>query len=193
MIKKKITSNPVFLSILIHVIAISIFISFYSIKAKEKNTGVIINNISIEGDPTKIIGKHGSYKTTGFKKQTAGIETNKDSSINKTNSTDSTGQDGGTGLGKSDNYTGSILRKIHNNKNYPPQAKRMKQEGTSTVSFILKNTGSLEKALISKTSGHKLLDSSAINTITRSAPYPPFPKTITAKQLELNVDIEFIL
>ena len=191
MIKKKLISNPVFLSILIHVTAVSIFISFYSIKAKEKNNGVIISNISIEGDPTKVIGKHGLYKTTDSRKHNAGIGI--DSAINKTKSANSTGQDGGTDLSKSDNYIGSILRKIHNNKNYPPQAKRMKQEGTSTVSFILKNNGSLEKTLISKTSGHKLLDSSAINTITKSAPYPPFPKNITAKQLELNIDIEFVL
>jgi TonB family protein len=199
MIKKKIILNPLFLSILIHITLISSFIAFYATSSKQKDLGVRITNISIEGDPTRIIGE----KSLKRLKSSLGLtETNSDKTAilktktheNKlTRQNKSMGQNGGTELSGTDNYIGSILKKIHNNKNYPSQAKRMKLEGITTISFILNKNGDLEKTLVKKTSGHKILDSSAINTITKAAPYPSFPKDIRAKQLELEVDIEFIL
>ncbi|WP_294892235.1 MULTISPECIES: energy transducer TonB [unclassified Sulfuricurvum] len=72
---------------------------------------------------------------------------------------------------------------------YPSIARKLRLEGVVTVFFILNSNGTVHKAKISSTSGSKLLDEKALNTIlSLSGDYPVLGKTV-----ELNIPIAFNL
>ena len=72
---------------------------------------------------------------------------------------------------------------------YPSIARKLRLEGVVTVFFILNSDGTVDNAKISSTSGSKLLDEKALNTIlSLSGDYPVLGKTV-----ELNIPIAFNL
>jgi len=55
---------------------------------------------------------------------------------------------------------------------YPPLAKKRGIEGTVTAGFSINSRGYPENIKILRTSGHEILDSAAIDTVTRASPLP---------------------
>lgn len=64
---------------------------------------------------------------------------------------------------------------IHKHLVYPAQAKRMGWEGKVITSFIISSGGLAKEVRISKSSGHEILDESAIKAINNASPFPRPP------------------
>lgn len=66
-----------------------------------------------------------------------------------------------------DLITGSIV--------YPRLARKMKWQGTLTVSFTVLENGAVENIKVIRSSGHSILDKNVIKTIKQVQPFPPPP------------------
>lgn len=84
---------------------------------------------------------------------------------------------------------GHIRAMIENAITYPSIARKLRLEGVVTVVFILKADGTVDAAKVQSTSGSRLLDTRAIDTIlSLSGDYPALGKTV-----ELSIPIAFTL
>lgn len=88
-------------------------------------------------------------------------------------------------------YTNSIRNKIESKKRYPIIARNMGIEGRTRLKLIINKDGSLEKVEILETSGYKILDETALQSIHESAPFPPIPAEIKKDRLELKIYLSF--
>lgn len=68
-----------------------------------------------------------------------------------------------------------IRDKILRNVSYPPVALRMGWQGKTAISFIIRYDGSVKCIEVSKSSGFKVLDENAVDTVQNSAPFPRPP------------------
>ncbi|MDR0715790.1 MAG: energy transducer TonB [Azoarcus sp.] len=76
-------------------------------------------------------------------------------------------------------YLASFRRKIAcSSLRHYPEAARGKIYGKLVITVSILADGSFEKARISHSSGHKILDEAAINIARQAAPYDPFPPEI---------------
>lgn len=64
------------------------------------------------------------------------------------------------------------------NLNYPDEAKRKKLYGDLMLHVALRADGSVQKIRVVRSSGHKVLDDSAIRIVRLAAPFSPFPPEI---------------
>ncbi len=64
------------------------------------------------------------------------------------------------------------------NLNYPAEAKSQKLEGSLVLDVAINAEGGVENVLILSSSGHKILDDSALRTIKLAAPFDRFPDII---------------
>jgi protein TonB len=64
------------------------------------------------------------------------------------------------------------------NLNYPDEAKRKKLYGNLLMHVAVRADGSVERIVVRKSSGHKLLDDAAVRIVRLSAPFAPFPPEI---------------
>ena len=64
---------------------------------------------------------------------------------------------------------------------YPPVARRMHWSGKVTISFTIGENGDASNIRVLDSSGHQLLDQSAVETVKKAAPFPkpPVPAQIT--------------
>jgi pilus assembly protein CpaC len=76
---------------------------------------------------------------------------------------------------------------------YPMEAQRANLSGSLTLSLHLDSSGQLTNVVVNETSGHQLLDKSAVYTVKRLAPYPPFPKDLMLKEIWVEVPINYQL
>jgi len=58
---------------------------------------------------------------------------------------------------------------------YPATAKKMGWEGRVIVSFIISSEGYTRNIMISKSSGHEILDENAVKAVKRASPFPKPP------------------
>ncbi|MFC1602797.1 TonB family protein [Pseudomonadota bacterium] len=77
-------------------------------------------------------------------------------------------------------YLDAWRRKIERvgNLNYPDEAKRKKLYGNLILHVAVRADGSINNISILRSSGHKLLDDSAIRIVKLTAPFAPFPPDI---------------
>ena len=64
---------------------------------------------------------------------------------------------------------------IHRQIIYPATAKKMGWEGKVIVSFIISSEGNTRNIMISKSSGHEILDENAVKAVKRASPFPKPP------------------
>ena len=64
---------------------------------------------------------------------------------------------------------------IHKHLIYPAQAKKMGWEGKVIVSFIISSGGQARDIMLSKSSGHEILDDNALKAVRIAAPFPKPP------------------
>ena len=84
---------------------------------------------------------------------------------------------------------GHIRAMIENAITYPSIARKLRLEGVVLVTFILKSDGTVETAEVKSSSGSRVLDTKAIQTIlSLSGDYPALGKTF-----ELSIPIAFNL
>ncbi|OPY70693.1 MAG: Gram-negative bacterial tonB protein [Syntrophorhabdaceae bacterium PtaU1.Bin034] len=79
-----------------------------------------------------------------------------------------------------------IRELILKNLTYPAVARRMGWKGNLTVSFVICEGGSVESVRIVKSSGHRILDENALNTIKGLQPFPKPPV-----RAEIVIPIEY--
>ncbi len=90
-------------------------------------------------------------------------------------------------------YLSKVTEIIKNNTIYPFIARKRELEGKVLVEVKLLKNGKIEKIKILKSSGYKILDKSAIKSIKRSEPFPPFPDNLNEPFLILRIPVEFKL
>jgi len=71
-----------------------------------------------------------------------------------------------------DEITRKIRDSIYGAKYYPTTARRRGIEGTVTVEFTVNNSGYPENLRITRSSGYEVLDSAALGTVSKAAPFP---------------------
>lgn len=90
-------------------------------------------------------------------------------------------------------YSSVVQKKIVDTLSYPTDAKDSGFQGTVKLSLHLDYSGKLLDVSIKSSSGHNVLDDSAISTARSISLYPPFPKSIQKQDLWLDVPIEYRL
>jgi protein TonB len=77
-------------------------------------------------------------------------------------------------------YLDAWRRKVERigNLNYPDEARRSKLYGNLVLQVAVRADGSVERVLLLRSSGHKLLDDAAERIVRLAAPYAPFPAEI---------------
>jgi protein TonB len=64
------------------------------------------------------------------------------------------------------------------NLNYPEAARQLKLYGNLILTVSIRADGSVERVVIERSSGHRLLDAAAARIVEMAAPYSPFPAEI---------------
>jgi TonB family protein len=90
-------------------------------------------------------------------------------------------------------YVKTIKEGIHKNWIYPPSAQESYIQGDLMIVFRLDKNGTLVNSRIARSSGHQILDGSALNAIELASPFPPFPDTITVHFLNINATFTYQL
>lgn len=88
-------------------------------------------------------------------------------------------------------YLAQIRGLIERRKEYPVQARKTGQTGTTMVSFILKKHGELVEARVAGTSGRTLLDRAALRAVESVGRFPPFPDHSWGDSRAFQVPISF--
>lgn len=73
------------------------------------------------------------------------------------------------------------------NMNYPEEARRRNLHGSLRLLVAIKADGSVREISVLESSGHKILDDAALQTIRMAAPFAPFPETMRAKTDQLEI------
>ena len=73
----------------------------------------------------------------------------------------------------------NIWKQINASKFYPQTAKKQKLEGVPKITFEINSNGQIKWVNIATSSGEKILDDAAIETVKRAAPLPFYPKPVT--------------
>ena len=76
---------------------------------------------------------------------------------------------------------------------YPIEAARRGLHGQVGVEFIIAKDGSLRKAQVVKSSGHRSLDNAVIEAIKLAAPYSPLPEGLQKNKLVVVGSFRYIL
>jgi periplasmic protein TonB len=89
-------------------------------------------------------------------------------------------------------YLLHLKRKIQGVWVYPSSAANLGLGGTLTVEFSIARDGELLYVNLLDTSGHSILDESAVKAIQNAAPYFPFPSRMRAKRLKIRANFIYI-
>jgi TonB family protein len=142
--------------------------------------------------------RHGALKRSTKRSQadTEGMTLGKREAIPEENDEEVSQRAGGTGgvggPGISKDSGGSellakIWRRINASKYYPASARRSGITGSPRVAFALDENGQVRWVKLVASSGKRILDDAAVETVRRAAPLPYYPKPITvAVRYSLN-------
>lgn len=89
-------------------------------------------------------------------------------------------------------YLESLKRKIEGVWVYPQNAARSGIGGTLMLEFVIAKNGKLEGLTLLDSSGHAILDQSALSAIKTAAPYNPFPPSVRAKRLRIRANFIYV-
>ncbi|PHM62436.1 energy transducer TonB [Xenorhabdus ishibashii] len=96
----------------------------------------------------------------------------------------------GQGNSEVDNYYARLRQEIERHKRYPRKAKRMKQQGSVIVKFMLQNDGSITAAGIVQSSGNSAIDNEALKTLSLAKSVGFRPANMNP---EVTLEIDFKL
>ncbi|HEY7883454.1 MAG TPA: energy transducer TonB [Cellvibrionaceae bacterium] len=100
---------------------------------------------------------------------------------------------GGGLAGDTSDYLASLQAWLERHKQYPRLARRMRQEGTALLYFVVSPNGEVLNYELRQSSGHQHLDREVIAMIERAQPLPAMPASMAQKELELIIPVEFFL
>jgi protein TonB len=90
-------------------------------------------------------------------------------------------------------YLEELRKAIMLHRQYPSRARRRHQEGTATITFVLRKNGVIEKSRIEGSSGFKTLDQAALQAVQELGQYEPIPSELHRDQWPLSVSLQFTL
>ncbi len=85
-----------------------------------------------------------------------------------------------------------LKRKIQGVWVYPAAAAKNGIGGALTLEFSIARSGQLVNVTLLDSSGHTVLDESALNAIKQAAPYVPFPERMKAKRLRIRANFIYV-
>jgi len=88
-------------------------------------------------------------------------------------------------------FTRTVRKMIEAKKRYPLAARKSMIEGRVGVKMTILKNGQLERTEIVESSGHAILDRAALGSVRRSAPFPPLPKEVERKRIQINIYLVF--
>jgi TonB family protein len=97
----------------------------------------------------------------------------------------------GDGNGPGDDYLNRVRRWIAKYKQYPPEAKKRKQEGTVMVAFTLARDGTVLSVDIERSSGVPVIDQAVFDMMRRASPVPPVPPQYSGATLSIAMPIRY--
>lgn len=90
-------------------------------------------------------------------------------------------------------YRATLGAWLERHKEYPRRARRLGQQGTVVLHFIMDRQGQVLQWDIRNSSGHQLLDEAVEEMIQRANPLPAMPDSMKVSKLELTVPVNFAL
>lgn len=90
-------------------------------------------------------------------------------------------------------YQDMVKQSIESCRRYPMGAMRREVEGTVDLKFVILNNGESKDIKIIHSSGYKILDKEALDTIRRANPFLPLPEQIPHDVVTIYVSIVFSL
>jgi len=90
-------------------------------------------------------------------------------------------------------YQDMVKQKIEEARRYPLWAKKERIEGAVELSFVLLPDGLSRDVFIIRSSGRKILDQEALDTIRRAGPFPSIPPEINTFSVKMEVSVVFSL
>ena len=78
------------------------------------------------------------------------------------------------------------------NLNYPDEARREQMHGELVLTVALRKDGTIKSVDVIESSGHKLLDDSAIRIVNQAAPFPPIPAEDGVDELYVTRTWQFL-
>jgi pilus assembly protein CpaC len=97
------------------------------------------------------------------------------------------------GSGALGQYAGIIQKRILHNLKYPALAKNTGFQGTVILRLHLSYLGELLGAAVKESSGYEVLDEQTLKITKGIGFYPPFPPAISAKDIWIDVPVEYRL
>jgi protein TonB len=97
----------------------------------------------------------------------------------------------GDGRSLGDDYLDRLRRHLAKFKHYPPEAVKLKQEGTALVEFVLARDGTVLEAHIQRSSGFPLLDQATLDMIRNASPVPPVPARFVGERVSIAIPTGF--
>ncbi|MDX5386082.1 MAG: energy transducer TonB [Alteromonadaceae bacterium] len=92
-----------------------------------------------------------------------------------------------------DSYLSKLSRHLARYYEYPRRARRLGQEGTPVIVFEFARDGSLVSHSLRDSSGHQLLDDSAMQMLAQAAPLPKVPDTMRGQTFTYALPVRFSL
>jgi len=97
----------------------------------------------------------------------------------------------GDGEGLGDDYLERLRRRLAQFKKYPPEARRLKQEGTVLVAFVLARDGAVLDAQVDRSSGFPLIDQAVLDMVLNASPAPPLPPEFSGERVTIVMPVRF--
>lgn len=85
-----------------------------------------------------------------------------------------------------------LLAHLERFRRYPSAAKLRREQGVAYVKFRMSRSGQIVSASIGRSSGSRILDQAAIETIRRAQPLPAIPED-RPSELDLSVPVSFFV
>lgn len=90
-------------------------------------------------------------------------------------------------------YMSALRAWLERHKEYPPQARRRRVEGTALLVFVMDRQGKVLSHRIERGAGDPSLDRAVIEMIERAQPLPAMPESFPQARLEVRVPVQFLL
>ena len=90
-------------------------------------------------------------------------------------------------------YVSDLLKKIRSNTRFPKRALERNQSGSMRIAVVISRKGDIISTSLVSASQYELLNDAAQDAITKSAPFPPMPDSITGPTFEFTVPTTFTL
>ncbi|MFM6928927.1 MAG: energy transducer TonB [Bdellovibrio sp.] len=109
------------------------------------------------------------------------------------NSDSEVGEMNGATSGKLSQYYLEIRSKVAQQQVYPRIARMQGLSGRVLVAFVLSKNGNIAEAKVQSSSGHEILDRSAVEAVKSAQPFPVFPEFFNRDSVRVEIPLVYNL